>query len=172
MGGISTFWAKKNITYFKKVHFHLIVADSLILWNICNVDFFGKHFHWTHNFQTCFWYANVLKTSTFNSNNSNISNIIKIQHCQIMTTITNIILELKPMIKNSVMADNTLFTVTTLNRINSFIWINSIITQYLYNPLIKIKNVILIIFKKMVIKMIYYLFVYIFKAQFSKYTCR
>ena len=133
----------------------------IFLTNIFYIPMFIEHIIFKHASYMLMSWRTVI-TSTFNSNNSNISNIIKTQQCQIMTTITNIILALKPMIKNPVMADNALFTVITLNRINSFIWINSITTQHLYNPLIKIKNVILIIFKKMVIKMIHYLFVYIF----------
>ena len=57
--------------------------------------------------------------NTFNIDDSNITKI-KIQHCQITTTITkkNRVLKFKPMIKKSVVADDTFFTIITFSRIN------------------------------------------------------
>ena len=65
-----------------------------------------------------------------NSDNSNITNI-KTQHCQIMTTIANIILKFEPMTKKPIVENHTFFTVITLITINSFADINSIAIQSL-----------------------------------------
>ena len=58
-------------------------------------------------------------SNTFNSDNTNITNIKTLRR-KIMTTITNRILKLKPMIKKPIVADNIFFTVITFSRINLF----------------------------------------------------
>ena len=60
---------------------------------------------------------NTTKLNAFNSDSSNIANI-KAQHQQIMTTIINIFLILKPMIK--MVIKYIFFTVFTFSKINSF----------------------------------------------------
>ena len=69
--------------------------------------------------RNCFKFANVMNNITiinpFTSHNKNISNI-KIQHCQIMTTITNIILEFKSMIKKPIVPNHAFFTFITFGR--------------------------------------------------------
>ena len=72
---------------------------------------------------------NTTMINPFNNNNRKIANN-KTQHCQIMTTITNRILKLKSMIRKSIVADNTFFTVITFSRINSF-KINYIVVKHL-----------------------------------------
>ena len=57
--------------------------------------------------------------NTFNSDNSNIANI-KIQHQEIMTTITNRILKIKPVIKISIVTNHTFFAIITFSYISSF----------------------------------------------------
>ena len=64
------------------------------------------------------------------------------------------------MIRKPLVAENTFLTVITFSRINFFIEINSIVMQHLQVPFIKIKNLIYIRLKKIVIKIIYHLFVY------------
>ena len=58
----------------------------------------------------CFKFASVINNTTiinhFNSDNSYIIKI-KTEHCQIMTTITNIILKFKPMTKKPIVANHT-----------------------------------------------------------------
>ena len=61
---------------------------------------------------------NTTIINTFNSDNNNITNI-KRQHHQIMTSITNRNLKFKTMIRNPVVADNTLFTIITFSNIKS-----------------------------------------------------
>ena len=89
------------------------------------MHFIYAHGHQAQNFLqiNCFGFANVMNNTiiinTFNSDNSNIANV-KTEHHQIITTITNMILKSKPMIKEPIMAGNKLFAVITFSRINSF----------------------------------------------------
>ena len=61
---------------------------------------------------------NTTTNDAFNCDNRNIA-LIKTQHCQIMTTITNRILIFEPMIKKSIVEFYTFFTVITSRRIDS-----------------------------------------------------
>ena len=54
----------------------------------------------------------------FNIENSNIAKI-KTQYCQIVTTITNIVLKFKPVMKIPVVTNYIFFTVITFSNINS-----------------------------------------------------
>ena len=56
---------------------------------------------------------NITIINTFNSANSNVTNI-KTQHCSIMGTITKGILKFEPMIKIPIVANYAFFTVNTL----------------------------------------------------------
>ena len=62
---------------------------------------------------------NTAIINTFNSDNSNIASI-KTQHQQILTTITNGFVKFEPMIKMSIVIDNTFFTVIHFSNIISF----------------------------------------------------
>ena len=73
---------------------------------------------------------NTTTINIFNNDNNNIA-YNKTQHCQIMTTIAYRILKFESMIKKAVMANHTLFGVVTFSNINSFAYINSIVTQHL-----------------------------------------
>ena len=79
-------------------------------------------------------FANVMNNTaiitTFNSDNINIVNIKK-QHCRIIRIIRIRILKFKSMIKKTIVADNTFFTVITFSRINSFTGISSLKVQHL-----------------------------------------
>ena len=66
--------------------------------------------------------------STFNSAISNIDNITT-QHQQIMTTIRDRFLKLKPMIKIKIVANYLFFRNTTFNNINSFTYL--ILLEYI-----------------------------------------
>ena len=57
--------------------------------------------------------------NTFNSANK-ITAFINTQNRQVMETITYRILKFEPMIKKSIVANYTFFTVMTLSNINSF----------------------------------------------------
>ena len=59
---------------------------------------------------------NITIINPFTSHNSNIANI-KTQHSQIMTTITNIILKFKPMIKKPIVPNHAYFTFIIFGRI-------------------------------------------------------
>ena len=63
-------------------------------------------------------------TNTFNSDDSNISDI-KTQHCQVMATITYRISKLEPMTEKPTIANYTFFTAATFSNINSFTYIIS-----------------------------------------------
>ena len=71
----------------------------------------------------CFRFANVMNNAmvinTFNSANK-ITAFINTQNRQVMETITYRILKFEPMIKKSIVANYTFFTVMTLSNINSF----------------------------------------------------
>ena len=71
----------------------------------------------------CFRLANVMNNTTvintFNSDNSNIA-YIKTQHCQIMATVTYMILKFEPMIEKSILTNYTFFTVISFSNINFF----------------------------------------------------
>ena len=56
---------------------------------------------------------NTTIINILNSDNINITNI-KTQYCQVMTTITNITLKFKPMIKKPIVADNTFLLLLLL----------------------------------------------------------
>ena len=59
---------------------------------------------------------------------SSSGNLIKTQHCQIMTIITDRIFKLEPVIKKSIVTNHTFnHTVFTFSRINSFAYINFIV---------------------------------------------
>ena len=60
---------------------------------------------------------NTTIINTFNSDNGSITKI-KTQHCQIMTTITN--LKFKTMIKKPIVTNNTFFTGVTLSNVSFF----------------------------------------------------
>ena len=68
----------------------------------------------------CFRFANATNnttiSNTFNSDNSNITNI-KTQHCQIMTTIKNEILTYNVMIKIPKVTNHTVFTIINFSNI-------------------------------------------------------
>ena len=71
----------------------------------------------------CIGFANVMNNATiintFNSDNINMPKI-KIQHRQIMTTITNRILKFEPILKIPIVACKTFYTVITFSNIDSF----------------------------------------------------
>ena len=73
---------------------------------------------------------NTTIISIFNSDNSNIA-YIKIQNWQIITTIAHRILKFEPMVKKPKVAYHAFLTSITFSRINSFAFINSIVTQHL-----------------------------------------
>ena len=56
---------------------------------------------------------NTTIINIFKSVNNNIA-YVKTQNCQIITTITNRTWKFKPMIKKTIVADDTIFTVITL----------------------------------------------------------
>ena len=62
---------------------------------------------------------NITTIYTFKSGNSNI-NKIESQHCQIMTSITNEILKLKPMIKMKIVTNSICFTAIDFSKIIFF----------------------------------------------------
>ena len=66
----------------------------------------------------------------FYSNDSNMV-YIKIQNCQIMTTIAYRILKFEPMIKKPIVTNLVFFAVVTFSGTSSFAYINSILIQHL-----------------------------------------
>ena len=62
---------------------------------------------------------NTAIINTFISDNSNITSI-KTQHQQILAAITNGFVKFEPMIKMSIVIDNTFFTVIHFSNISSF----------------------------------------------------
>ena len=74
--------------------------------------------------------SNKLITNSFKSDNNNIA-YIKTQRCQIMTTITYIILKFESVIKKPIVANHVFFAVVTFNKINYFASINSMVIQHL-----------------------------------------
>ena len=74
---------------------------------------------------------NTTIINIFDSADNNIA-YIKTQHCQSMVTITYRILKFEsPMIKKPKAANHAFFTLITFRKINSFAYINSILTQHL-----------------------------------------
>ena len=74
---------------------------------------------------------------------------IKTQNCQIMTTIAYRILKFETTIKKPIVANHTFFTSITVNGISSVAYINSVRQNTVFYYLI---------FKKILIKIIYNLF--------------
>ena len=63
----------------------------------------------------------------FNSDNCSIAYInINAQQCQIMTSMTYIILKVESMIKKPIVANHRFFAVLTFSKINFFVYINFI----------------------------------------------
>ena len=71
---------------------------------------------------------NTTIINIFNCDNSNITRS-KTLHLPVMTTITDIILKLKSMVKNPIVNNHTFFTVITYININTFRKYYSIVMQ-------------------------------------------
>ena len=73
---------------------------------------------------------NTTIVNILNSDNSNIADI-KTKHCQIMTSIAYRILKFESMIKKPIVTNHASFTFITFSRINSFVYISSIVIEHL-----------------------------------------
>ena len=82
----------------------------------------------------CFGSANVMNNTTiiniFNSDNTTVT-YIDIKHCQIIATMTYIMLKIKRIIEKPIVLNHTFFAVATFTRMNSFAYINSFVIQHL-----------------------------------------